>query len=244
LHGWRFFLWLAAKRSNLILAVSEQTKRDLHRFYKLPDSAVRVASLGVEPEFYAVAERRSPEPFILCVSTLHPHKNLERLIRAFAIVHSNRPEYKLVLVGMRGFHTDVIESVIAELDLTEVVQITGWIEREELYDLYRRAAAFVYPSTFEGFGIPVVEAMAAGVPLACSDIEPLRSNAGDAALLFPPNSSYDIADKILRLIMDEDLRRCLVQKGLARVREFSWEHTAECTLEALRDVVNAKDLRA
>ncbi|MBI1896141.1 MAG: glycosyltransferase family 4 protein [Acidobacteria bacterium] len=232
---WRMLLYGSAQRSSLLLADSEATRKDVLRFYRVPEAKVRVAPLGVEPRFFAIARERAPERFVLCVSTLHPHKNLERLVRAFAAFRGGAPGYRLVIAGLRGFHAGAVERAVADARLQDAVELTGWLPREELYSLFRRAAAFVYPSTFEGFGIPVLEAMAAGVPLACSSIEPLRSLAGGAAVMFAPEDERAIADALARITCDEDLRARLVEAGRRRASEYGWQRTAEITLEALKE---------
>jgi glycosyltransferase involved in cell wall biosynthesis len=127
-----------------------------------------------------------------------------------------------------------VETLIADLGLGDSVRLTGWVSRQELAELYRRAYACVYPSTFEGFGLPVLEAMAAGVPTACSDIEPLASLAGEAALQFDPTDDEALLAALERLISDEDLRARLAREGPRRAADFSWDRTAELTLAALR----------
>ena len=122
------------------------------------------------------------------------------------------------------------------MGLQESVQITGWVPREELYSLYGRARAFVYPSTFEGFGMPVLEALAAGIPVACSDIPPLREVAGDAALYFDPLNEDAIASAMERVMSDASLREHLAAAGRERARPFTWERCAEQTLKILCDV--------
>ena len=177
---WRFFLWTSVHRAKSIIAVSDATRADLLRFYRVPSERIHVVHHGVDPALFDLCRERL-ERFVLCVSTLHPHKNIERLIRAYA---REKRDYKLVLAGMRGFRAEAVERLIAELDVCDRVTLTGWISRAKLYDLYDRALACIYPSTFEGFGMPVLEAMAAGVPLACSDIPPLREVAADTVLYF------------------------------------------------------------
>lgn len=228
--AWDFFLWLSVKRSRLLLADSDATKADLMRYYGVPSSRVRVAMLGVEDEFFSIADwRTSVQPFMLCVSTLHPHKNLERLIRVFARFRERRPEFRLVLVGLRGFHTEAIERLISSLGLSQHVELTGWLPRTEVFELYCKAAAAVFPSTFEGFGLPVIEAMAAGVPLACSDIEPLSTLVGNAAFTFDPFND----DQMLHALhcSVEDSSR--VEEARKRAREFTWVRCAERTLSAI-----------
>jgi len=226
---WQFFLWASAHRSRKIIAVSEATRADLVRFYGLPPERVVVIHHGVEQAFFGL-ERTHIDRYLLCVSTLHPHKNLDRLIRAYA---RRKRDYRLVLAGMRGFHTEPLEALITELGAQDRVELTGWIPREELYRLYAHALAFVYPSLFEGFGMPVLEAMAAGLPVACSDIPPLREVAGDAALYFDPLDEAALANALDRITVDADLRARLAKVGPERARPFTWERAAEQTLHVL-----------
>jgi glycosyltransferase involved in cell wall biosynthesis len=230
---WNFFLFWSAHVSRLILAVSEATAADLRGCYRLPDSKVRVAPHGVGAEFFAIGRRRAPEPFLLAVSTLHPHKNLDGLLRAFAQFHRRRPDFRLVACGLHGFASRALHELRDSLGLAGAVDFPGWIPRESLIDLLARAWAFVYPSKFEGFGLPVLEALAAGVPCACSGIEPLASVAGDAALQFDPFDGAAMFQALLRIVEDEPLRRRLAQAGPLRAAQFSWRATAEATLEAL-----------
>src|SRR5262249_50605704 len=154
----------------LVLADSDATAADLHRFYRLPPARVRTVPLGVTPDFFELAARRKPEPFLLAVSTLHPHKNLDGLLRAFAEFRKRRPDYRLIVTGIHGFFTAELKALRDQLGLGDSAEFPGWIPREDLRSLYARARAFFYPSKFEGFGLPVLEAMAAGVPTACSSI--------------------------------------------------------------------------
>jgi glycosyltransferase involved in cell wall biosynthesis len=231
---WRLLLWAAAHRSNRLIAVSEATRSDLLRYYRLPngriaEERVTVVHHGVEPALSHL-DRLRTESYLLCVSTLHPHKNLARLIRAYGRKKRN---FQLILVGLRGFHAEAIEHLVEELVLRDCVQITGWVHREKLYSLYRRARAFVYPSTFEGFGMPVLEAMAAGIPVACSDIPPLREVAADSALFFDPLNEDEIASAIERIMSDTSLQEQLAKAGRERARGFTWKRSAEQTLSVL-----------
>jgi glycosyltransferase involved in cell wall biosynthesis len=231
---WKVLLFGSAHVSRILLATSPTTARDLLQHYRLPASRVRVALLGVDTVFFELAQRRRPEPFLLAVSTLHPHKNLDGLLRAFAEFRCERPEFRLVVCGLHGFFTGALHELREKLGLRDAVDFPGWIPREQLHDLSARAWAFVYPSLFEGFGIPVIEAMAAGVPTACSDIEPIASNVGDAALRFNPHDVAAIAAALRRITSDEELRARLAIAGPLRAAQFSWRHTAEITLETLR----------
>ncbi len=229
---WRLLVWAAVRRSQRLIAVSEATRADLLTYYRVPADKVAVVEHGVDNRFFAIAgERTRVEPFLLCVSTLHPHKNIERLVRVFSRLRSRHPDLRLVLAGMKGFQTSPVEALIGSLGLAGKVELTGWIPREQLYDYFRRAAAFVYPSTFEGFGMPVVEALAAQVPLACSDIEPLRSIVRGAAWLFNPEDEAAMERAIERLLSGE------APAAPNPARDYSWETAAQATLQALRSVL-------
>ena len=130
---WRLLLWQSAHGSTRLVAVSEATREDLLRYYKLPPGKIRVVLHGVEEEFFEIGRRRiglQPEPYLLAVSTLHPHKNLDRLIRVFAQFRQARPQYRLVIAGLRGFHSGALERLIGELGLGDFVRLTGWLPRE------------------------------------------------------------------------------------------------------------------
>ena len=232
---WRMLLFASAHVSRTLLADSRATARDLLRHYRLPENKVRVAPLAVDAAFFELAQRRHPAPFLLSVSTLHPHKNLDGLLRAFAEFRRERPEFRLTVCGMHGFFTGPLHDLRESLGLRDAVDFPGWVPREELLDLYARAWAFIYPSLFEGFGIPPLEAMAAGVPTACSDIEPIAGNVGDAALRFDPRDPAALSAALRRIVSDEALRQRLADAGPRRAAEFSWRKTAQITLAALQD---------
>jgi glycosyltransferase involved in cell wall biosynthesis len=226
---WRLFLWMAAHRARHLIAISEATRADLQRFYRIASKAITVIPHGVGQRFFTL-DRSSTEPYLLYVATLHPHKNHERLLRAYA----QRPRReRLVLAGMAGFHAQSVRALIVELRLSDAVHLTGWIPREDLYGLYAHASACIIPSTFEGFGMPVLEALAAGIPTACSDIPPLRESAGDAALYFDPFDEDAIAAALDRITEDERLRRTLAESGPRQARSFTWERAARQTLNTL-----------
>jgi glycosyltransferase involved in cell wall biosynthesis len=234
---WNFFLWGAVRRSTRLIAISEETRSDLARFYGRTD--VDVVPHGVDDRMFHL--RRAPEPMLLYVSTLHPHKNHERLIRSFARFRNERPEWSLVLAGMRGFAADSVERTIDSLGLQSAVRVTGWIPREEIYSLYSRAGAFVFPSRFEGFGMPLLEALACGIPTACSDVEPMRSVVGPAALRFNPEDEDSILDALRSITFDETTRERLARAGPIQAALFSWDDSARRTLATL---TTAASLRA
>lgn len=226
---WNFFLWASAHRARRIIAVTDATRADLNLFYGIPKERVAVVHHGVDRKLFDLP-RRQIERFVLCVSTLHPHKNLERLVRAYGRKKRN---FRLVLAGMKGFHAEAIERLVSELNLTNDVTLTGWISREDLYGYYNRAMACVQPSTFEGFGMPVLEAMAAGVPLACSSIAPHREVVGKTAILFDPLDEGALEATMERVTSPDAASSPLVSAARERAREFSWERAAQETLAAL-----------
>src|ERR1039457_3540270 len=230
---WEFFLYWSAQVSRLLLADSSATAADLLRYYRLPESKVRVVRRGVAPIFFDRGRPRRPEPFLLAVSTLHPHKNLDGLLKAFAAFRHRHPEFRLVVCGMRGFFTGPLHDLRDSLRLGDSVEFPGWIPREDLHELYAKAWAFIYPSLFEGFGLPVLEALAAGVPTGCSAIEPMNGIAGTAALKFHPRDPSAIAEVMHRLVADAELPQRLAAAGPLRSAQFSWRTTAEGVLDAL-----------
>lgn len=232
---WRLLLWGAAHRSTRLIAVSEATRQDLLRYYRVDARRIDVVHHGVNPLFFSLGRgpTNGAPPHLLCVSTLHPHKNLERLLEAFALVRQQQPDARLTLAGMRGFHSQVVESKVQALHLQQAVRITGWLPRPELEALFTQADVFVYPSTFEGFGMPVLESLAAGLPTACSSIAPLLEVAGDAAAYFPPDDVPAMAATLQRLLADEAWREQFHRAGPLRAAQFTWEQCARATLHSL-----------
>lgn len=199
LPAWNLLLWTAARRSQRLIAVSPATRDDLLRYYPfLETGGIDVVPHGVDQEFFDIAARRQPGNFLLCPSTTHPHKNHARLLRCFGRLRESHPELRLVLTGVKGFIHEEVDRVAKALG--DAVEVRGWVDRAELIELFRTARAVVYPSMFEGFGMPVAEALAARVPLACSDIEPLRTLAMGASLLFDPDSDESMVRAMTAVI--------------------------------------------
>jgi len=216
---WNLFLQASVRRSRGVITVSAATHDDLERHY---GKKSEVIYHGVEREFFEIAGRREPSNYVLCVSTSHPHKNLERLLRVHSQMKNPPP---LILTGVRGFAAEEVERLAGE-----TAHIRGWIPRRQLYELYRGAVGLIYPSTFEGFGMPVLEAMAARVPVACSDIAPLREVARSTVHFFDPANDREIRDALLLLASG----KISTEAAQRRAEQFSWEKTARATLDYLK----------
>lgn len=233
---WNILLAASASRSERLIAVSAATARDLEA--GLPQSRGKIATIphGVDPEFFGIGRERmprGPDPFVLIVSTLHPHKNIECALDAFRQFRVNHPEFRLVIAGLRGFATEKIEDRVRELGLIPHVELTGWIPRPDLYELYRTASAFLAPSRFEGFGMPLTEAMAAGLPVACSSIPPFSETAEGVAHMFDPMSTDAMHRALEFITQDEGFRARAAIEGPQRARRFDWDAAARATLTEL-----------
>ena len=184
-----------------------------------------------------LAEAKIPDRrYLLAVSTLNPHKNWERLLEAYGKLVAQGLDEHLVIAGLPGKSWDAIVDRVKTGGLRERVHMVGWTPRPVLSALFKYAEALVFPSMFEGFGIPVIEAMAAELPVACSDIPVLREVAGDGAIFFDPLSVDRIAEAVMRVLSDAALRNELVDRGRIRAEGFTWRAAAERTLAALLEV--------
>ncbi len=235
-------------RLTRVITVSESSKRDIVEYARVPAEKVIVIPNGVDhrrfrPRDSDKAKRRaaaligSEAPFVLFVSRIeHPGKNHVRLIEAFSRFKTTggRP-HKLVLAGKDWTRADEVHQAAEASPFTSDILFPGFVDLDDLPDLYTASQMTVFPSLYEGFGIPVLEAMACRTPVACSDTSSLPEVAGDAALLFDPKDPASIAESLLSLTHDRDLRERLITAGLARVRGFSWEATATRTMEVLRE---------
>jgi glycosyltransferase involved in cell wall biosynthesis len=231
------FMWWAAHRSARVLTVSEASKRDILHYFNIPDEKVTVIHNGLDEryrvpppdaEIYRVRERfQLDEKFVLYAGNVKPHKNVERLIEAFHILHtSGFAHLKLLIIGNDISKYATLRRAIHTHDLHKYVRFLGFVPDETLAALYRLAAVFVFPSLYEGFGFPPLEAMAAGTPVVASNISSLPEVLGDAAMLVDPYDANALADSIRRVLVDDELRRELSVKGLKKVQEYSWEEAA------------------
>jgi glycosyltransferase involved in cell wall biosynthesis len=242
---WRLLVWVSIHSSAAVIAPSVTTAADILRYYSVNRNKVHVVQHGVDPQMFAMQQRspaRRVRKEILSVSTLHPHKNFDLLIRAFAKFRVHRPDFNLVIVGLEGFAAASLKRLVARLGLEQSVHLTGWIPRQQVYRHFRNAFSFIHPSLFEGFGMSVLEALAAGVPSACSAIEPLISITGSSCLYFDPTKESEILDALCRLTSDLALRHELELRGPQIAKRYSWRASAQATLDILAKVARRRDL--
>jgi len=252
-HTWRqraYLRWTTRRHARTaahILAVSAATRDDLVKLDGADPARVTVVHLGVGPEFRPappidVARVRAaldlPEggDYLLHVGTLQPRKNLPRLLEAFARAVAGRADVALVLAGARGWGGEDLDGLARRLGIADRVRLTGYLPHADLPALYTGALALVMPSLHEGFGLPVLEAMACGVPVACSATSSLPEVAGGAALLFDPLDVDDVAGAIARLIRDAGVRSALAAAGPRQAARFTWDRCARETLAVLEAV--------
>lgn len=237
-----------ARRAVRVITGSNQTKTDLIKYFGLNADKVVVTPYGVDPCFRPITDKQRfvevktkygiDNEFILYVGNLQPRKNLVRLFLAFERLKIKRKiNEKLVIVGKKAWLYQDIFKTYEQLKAKEEIIFTGYVPTEEIPVLYSAARIFVYPSLYEGFGLPPLEAMACGVPVLTSLVSSLPEVVGDSALLVDPYSVEEIANGIERLLSDEKLRLSLREKGLRKASTFSWRRTAELTLAVYRDAL-------
>lgn len=236
---YHYWLPLAVRRLDAIITVSEQSKQDIIRYLPvneedvvvIPEAAGSSYRLMNPIDVKPVLNRYGIDfPYILYVGSLESRKNLPRLLEAFARVRTQHPDWKLVIVGARKWKFSSIFETVKRLELEPFVHFTGYVEEEHLPAIYNGADLFVFPSLYEGFGLPVLEAMASGTPVITSNCSSLPEVAGDAAILIDPYDIQAMADAIQQVLSDPSLAATLRVKGLARAKTFSWKRTAEETI--------------
>ena len=227
---------VAARVADAVVTVSDSARDDLLQFHNVPASRVRVLHEAAGPDFRLIRDHRLrarirmryglPERFVLYVGAIEPRKNLHRLVDAFASARRQGVGHELVCVGPYGWSSRDLYEHVDRLGLRQVVHFTGYVPAEDLPVIYNLSDFFVFPSIYEGFGLPVVEAMACGTPVITSNSSSLREIAGDAALTADPLSIEALAASLVRVAGDGTLRRELAARGLARAESFSWARTA------------------
>jgi glycosyltransferase involved in cell wall biosynthesis len=241
-------MWSAARRSDRILTVSEASKRDILHFFRVPPEKVVVVYNAIDEQFWVappeervarVRERyQLDHPFVLYVGNIKPHKNLVRLIEAFDELRRDRQDedLKLLIIGDEISKLPALRRAVHKHKLHKQVRFLGYLPDDTLAILYRLASVFAFPSLYEGFGLPPLEAMASGTPVVTSNVSSLPEVTGGAAVLVDPYDVDSIADGLRRVLTDPHLAAEMRRKGLERAREFSWERSVERTRQVYASV--------
>ena len=237
------------RRADAIVTVSECSKRDAVRLYGIDPARIRVIYDGVDARFQPVtdparlaqvrARYALPERYVLYVGTIEPRKNLTTLLEAFSATYNRQSaigNWQLVIGGKKGWLYESFFARLRELGLEDEVVLPGYIADEDLPAVYSAASVFVFPSLYEGFGLPPLEAMACGTPVVCSNASSLPEVCGEAALLVSPTDVPALVQAMVRGLSDEPLRATLRARGLVQAAKFSWERTARETLAVYREV--------
>jgi glycosyltransferase involved in cell wall biosynthesis len=255
-------------RADRVIAVSNSTRRDAETVLGVPADRIRTIYSAPDPEFlragpavacveeggysYAPALQRTLDryqidyPFLLYAGTIRPQKNIPRLVEAFAVLrgemqsHPVFRELRLIIIGDEISRHPGVRQAVIKTRMEHVVRFLGFVPIETLCSFYQAAKVFVFPSLYEGFGLPPLEAMACGTPVVCSNLSALPEAVGDAAIIVNPENVFDIARGIRDVLLDRELRSTLIQRGFEQLRRFNWDHTAREVLATYQEVCAAK----
>jgi glycosyltransferase involved in cell wall biosynthesis len=247
-------------RSHTIIAVSKATQRDVEDLMRIPSSRIRQIYSAPDPRFleYTASDSFQQErrqtleryqmnfPFLLYAGSVRPRKNVPRLVEAFAVLRAeleDDPRYRdlrLVIIGDEMWKHPQVRRMVIQTRMEPYVRFFGFVPFETLRVFYSAATAFVFPSLYEGFGMPPLEAMASGTPVVCSGNGALQEVVGDAAILVNPENVFDIARGIREVLSDDSLRQSLIARGLQQARNFHWDLTAKSVLEVYKNAISEK----
>jgi glycosyltransferase involved in cell wall biosynthesis len=269
----RFYLRRGLIRADRVIAVSNATCRDVESVLGIPASRVRVVYNAPDPAFHAPAgttlapvngegsdhrtnappeiqrvldRYRIQHPFLLYVGRTNPHKNIPRLVEAFAVLrgeiqdHPLYQDLRLLIIGDEISRHPALRHAVIQSRVEDSVRFLGFVPIDTLRTFYQAASAFVFPSLYEGFGLPPLEAMACGTPVVCSHVSSLPEVVGSAAEIVNPENVFDIARGMKEVLLDQNLRRTLVERGFEQARRFSWERTARQVLDAYEEIGSYK----
>lgn len=264
----RFYLRRGLLRADRVITVSIATRRDVETVLGIPPSRIRVIYNAPDPIFRQLSfpstvrngheSTGSPEiqrvldryriqyPFLLYVGRTNPQKNIPRLVEAFAVMrgeikeHPSYRDLRLIIIGDEIARHPALRYAVIQSRVEDSVRFLGFVPIETLRSLYQAASAFVFPSLYEGFGLPPLEAMACGTPVVCSNVTSLPEVVGQAAVVVNPENVFDIARGMKEVLLDENLRSDLIVRGFEQVRQFSWERSARQVLQAYEEVASSK----
>lgn len=232
----------SAKKAKTIFTISKASRDDIIKSYSLSEAKVKVTYLGIKPDLSkktlnmdALDKKFGIKgKYILFVGTLQPRKNIIKLVETLSKLKDK--DINLVIAGKKGWLYDEIIASPSKYNVKERVKFLDFVSNEDLPSLYKNALCFVLPSLYEGFGLPVLEAMKYGCPVLASNVSSLPEAGGDAALYFNPEDADDMTEKLEKVVSDAQLRQDMVKKGYNQIKKFSWEKTAKETLEVLEDL--------
>lgn len=247
----RFFfpivIRVSARKADALIAISESTRQDSIRLLNIPPQQITTTQLGVTKDFRPVSDPviraevrqkyKLPEEYILYVGLVEPRKNLPLLIKSFKALVERGVHHQLVIVGRFGWMYQEVLQQIEALGVKEKVHFTGYLPSQDLPMVYNLASVFVYPTLYEGFGLPALEAMACGTPVITSEISSLPEIVGDAGLLVPPGDERALSEAIFETLSSHTLQKQLAMKGIQRASQFTWERTAQETLHVYESVL-------
>jgi glycosyltransferase involved in cell wall biosynthesis len=231
----KYLLPVLIKRARLIIAVSENTKRDIIHFFNCPEHKIKVIYNGYDDDKYFPVEEKHQNIFntygvgnyLLAIGPTYPHKNFEMLIDAYKELNSTcKKTHPLLIAGGKEKYLTVLKNQVKHLGLQDCIHFTGYVPIELMPSLYREAYALIFPSLYEGFGIPLLEAMASGCPVISSNTSSMPEVCGDAVLYFDPADKFSLTASIQHLATDDSMRSDLVAKGLEQAKKFSWKKMA------------------
>ena len=233
------------KKASAVIVPTQYVKDDVAKTFKVPKNKIVVTKEAVDMDFSSPAinleKNGINKPFVLYVGNAYPHKNLERMVLAFGrLITKYLLDYQLVIAGKKDSFHNSLEQAIADANLQDRVVFTGFVSDRELAGLYKNSKLYIFPSLSEGFGLPPLEAMAHGLPVASSNATCLPEVLGDAAVYFDPRSDAEMADAMLSVLSDEKLSNDLIKKGLKQVKKYSWKQTAKETLKIYEKAMQNK----
>jgi glycosyltransferase involved in cell wall biosynthesis len=239
-----FMIGFACRQARLIITDSQYSKQDLMNTIHVPEKKIRVIYPAVGPKYQPVRDPKLqlikyalPEKYILYVGNHEKRKNIPALVAAFSRSQAVQ-EYKLVIAGKQDLRRKEIYQAIKDHQVAERVYFSGYINEEDLPALYMQAGMLAFPSSYEGFGLPILEAMACGTPIVCSNATSIPEVSGDAALVIDPFDSTGFANAIDRVLTDQGLRRQLQEKGFQRVKQFTWDNAIQEHIKAYKEALS------
>ncbi len=240
LTSWTKYSVLNSKR---VITISESSKNDIIKFYKVPENKVRVVNMGLkeikmDSVSKSLEEFGVTKKFILFVGTLQPRKNIVRLIQAYSILPQNiKDSHQLVIIGKKGWLYDEILETPKKYGVEESTLFLDYITDQDLPSFYKKASVYILPSLYEGFGLPILEAMRYGCPVLTSNVSSMPEAGGDAAIYFNPENTQDIEEKMEKVLTDHTLRDRMKERGLIHYKKFTWEKAAREVLSVIEEVI-------